>query len=39
MAKVPLHSKAPADEKKNLAGKNQKPLGQEKQAETPSEEQ
>ena len=36
MAKAQLHSKAPSEEKKKLAGKTQKPLEQELQAETPS---
>jgi len=36
MAKAQLHGKAPAEEKKNLAGKTQKPLEQGLQAETAS---
>ncbi len=36
MAKAQLHGKAPSEEKKNLAGKTQKPLEQGLQAETPS---
>ena len=36
MAKAQLHGKAPSEERKNLAGKTQKPLEQGLQAETPS---
>ena len=36
MAKAQLHGKAPSEEKKNLAGKTQRPLEQGLQAETPS---